>query len=345
MTDAPLELAARAVLKDYWLSETSQRTYYLGNAGGFSDSHLWQIRDRHSTYCLKAWPVDLKDSDRLGQTHQWMKQAYDFEKGWLFVPEIFKRKDSKTWIRHSGRLWDVTDWKPGRANFFAQPSLPRLQAACRALAQLHDAWSSETLVTKPPSVFWRLESARQWEDMIRRGWRPMVALTELDPVSPIAGRIWALLPQFLPEIEIRLQCWTEPRTLQPCLCDIWHDHVLFIGDEVTGIIDYGSIRLDTPAADLARLLGSLVGDDLSMWNAGFAAYREVRPLHEAEAALARMLDWTGVVLGAANWLHRLYVENRVYEDRERVAKRMQDLAQRMEYFASSPLWGKSYRCL
>ncbi|HLW68068.1 MAG TPA: phosphotransferase, partial [Gemmataceae bacterium] len=172
-----------------------------------------------------------------------------------------------------------------------------------------------------------------------------IASAEHDPVSPVAGRIWALLPPFLPEIETRLQCWTGPRRLQPCLCDIWHDHVLFTGDGVTGIIDYGSMRLDTPAADLARMLGSLVGDDLAMWNPGFAAYREVRPLDEAEATLARVLDWTGVVLGAANWLYRLYIEFRVYEDRQRVARRMQDLLSRMEYFASSALWGKAYRCL
>ena len=80
-------------------------------------------------------------------------------------------------------------------------------------------------------------------------------------------------------------------------------------------------------------------------SAGFAAYREVRPLDEAEATLARVLDWTGVVLGAANWLHRLYVENRQYEDRERVARRMEDLMQRMENYASSALWGKAFRCL
>jgi Ser/Thr protein kinase RdoA (MazF antagonist) len=345
MSNEPLELASAAVLKDYWLFDTTIQRSFLENACGFSGSHIWQIRRQHSAHCLKAWPLPFQDSDLLNRLHRWMLHAFQFENDWEFVPEVHPRRNGQTWIRYSGRLWDLTQWMPGQAHFHANPSLPRLKAACRALAQLHEAWSSESILAVPPSVQRRLESARKWEEAARAGWRPTLTPYDLDPVSPIASRIWALLPPFLPEIEIRLPCWTAPRTLQPCLCDIWHDHVLFTGDKVTGIIDYGSMRLDTAAADLARMLGSLVGDDLEMWNAGFAAYREVRPLDEAEATLARVLDWTGVVLGAANWLHRLYIENRVYEDRERVARRMQELVERMEFFASSPLWGKAYRCL
>lgn len=45
--------------------------------------------------------------------------------------------------------------------------------------------------------------------------------------------------------------------LQPCIRDIWHDHVLFDGDRVTGLIDFGAMQIDTPATDIARLVGSL----------------------------------------------------------------------------------------
>ena len=49
--------------------------------------------------------------------------------------------------------------------------------------------------------------------------------------------------------------------LQVCHGDLWHDHVLFSGEEVTGLIDFDAMKIDSRALDLARLLGSLVKDD------------------------------------------------------------------------------------
>ena len=76
----------------------------------------------------------------------------------------------------------------------------------------------------------------------------------------------------------------------------------FDGDRVTGVIDYGAMKIDHPAVDVARLLGSLVEDDLAGWAMGLAAYREVRPLSADEAELARALDVTGTIAAAAVWL-------------------------------------------
>jgi homoserine kinase type II len=118
--------------------------------------------------------------------------------------------------------------------------------------------------------------------------------------------------------------------LQPCLGDLWHDHVLFDGDTVTGLIDYGAARLDHVAVDLARLLGSLAGDESNLRAAGLTAYRRVRPLSPDEEALVTVLDRTGTILGAANWLLWLYREGRVFEDREGVARRLAALVERIE---------------
>ena len=342
MAHADLEMAAKEVLKGYSCVGPFRQTY-LGNARGFSGSRIWQIHREYDIDCLKAWPVQFQDSQRLRQIHCWMDGVES--DCWEFVPDIWIRKDFRTWIRHAGRLWELAKWMPGRADFYKTPSLPRLQSGCRSLALLHKSWAKEQLTAAPPSLLRRIEGAQEWNKLLHTGWQPLFGPDESNPVTPFARRIWSLLPPFLPEIQTRLECWVEPRALQPCLCDIWHDHVLFTGDKVTGIIVYGSMHLDTPATDLARLLGSLVGDDLKKWSAGFEAYREVRPLDEADATLARVLDWTGVVLGAANWLHRLYVERRVYEDRQRVAKRMQELLERIEYFANSAVWAKAHRCL
>ena len=102
----------------------------------------------------------------------------------------------------------------------------------------------------------------------------------------------------------------SPLSLQPCLCDVWHDHLLFSGDTLTGLVDYGSVKIDHVAVDLARMLGSLVEDNTAKWDLGLLGYRGIRPFSASEEGLARALDRAGIVLGAANWLKWLCLERR-----------------------------------
>ena len=51
-------------------------------------------------------------------------------------------------------------------------------------------------------------------------------------------------------------------SLHPCLGDVWAEHVLFEGNQITGLIDFGGMRYDHPAQDLARLLGSYTQGDV-----------------------------------------------------------------------------------
>jgi Ser/Thr protein kinase RdoA (MazF antagonist) len=121
--------------------------------------------------------------------------------------------------------------------------------------------------------------------------------------------------------------------MQPGLCDVWHDHVLFEGHRVTGLVDYGAVKDDHVAVDVARLLGSLVGDDAAAWDHGLRAYGRVRFLSAAGKELATVLDRTGTVLGVANWLRWLYHDRRPYEDLAAVCRRLEALVGRIESWA------------
>jgi Ser/Thr protein kinase RdoA (MazF antagonist) len=118
--------------------------------------------------------------------------------------------------------------------------------------------------------------------------------------------------------------------VQPCLRDVWHDHLLFVDERLTGLVDYGAVREDHVATDLARMLGSLVGDDQVGWQQGLRAYRRVRALSDHEEQLTHVLDRTGTVLGLVNWLRWLYHENRTYQDLPAVTRRMETLLNRLE---------------
>jgi Ser/Thr protein kinase RdoA (MazF antagonist) len=125
-------------------------------------------------------------------------------------------------------------------------------------------------------------------------------------------------------------------SLQPCIRDVWQDHVLFQGDEVTGLIDFGSMGTDNVSCDVARLLGSYAGNSQPLWQAGIEAYATVRELSHTELGLVRAFDRSGVLLGAFNWAAWVLLEGRVFEEPLAVLRRMDALMERLET-SSQPL--------
>jgi Ser/Thr protein kinase RdoA (MazF antagonist) len=325
MSSGPLDSAARQVLACYGLVSADTRP--LGNHGGFSGARLWRVECSTGAFCLRAWPPGEPSPERLHWLHGLMAAARGA--GLAFVPHVVPAGGA-TFVASTGHLWELCTWLPGRADFHERPTPARLRGACVALARLHHAWAAREPAEGPcPAVTRRLAQADRWLALTASGWRPQP--DEADPVRPCAERAWRLLARLAGHLHPMLRVWVPRRyPLHPCLCDVWYDHVLFESDVVSGIIDYGSVKLDHPAADLARLLGSLVGDDTAGWDAGLDAYAAVRPLSADECSLARALDRTGVILAAANWLRWLYHDGRQFEDRPLVAARLAHIVLRLE---------------
>ncbi len=60
--------------------------------------------------------------------------------------------------------------------------------------------------------------------------------------------------------------------------------------------------MDHIAADISRLLGSLVGDDVAARTAGLEAYQAIRELTDDEAWLIEAYDRSSILLAGVNWL-------------------------------------------
>ncbi|MBI1914669.1 MAG: phosphotransferase [Planctomycetes bacterium] len=330
MLVSSLDESARVVLEHFASLHRPQLIEALGNRGGFSGARLWRGEGTLGPSCLRAWPTDGPSPERLAWLHRLMATAR--RAGLSFVPDVFPTRSGATWIDHAGRRWELTSWLPGRADFQDGPTPARLRAACTALARLHTAWERVGLEHGPcPAVARRLLAVQGWQDLVRSGWRPHWSQAGANPVDPWAERAWRLLSAWSDGIPRLLEPWRQHLLpLQPCLCDIWHDHLLFEGDQLTGLVDYGAVKVDHVAVDLARMLGSLVGDDRDRWDAGLRAYRQVRSLSNEEEALAVVLDRTGTLLGAANWLRWIYHDGRTFEDKEGVVRRLAVLVERME---------------
>jgi homoserine kinase type II len=305
----------------------------LGNHGGFSGAQLWRVRTAVGDWCLKAWPAGVTVADHLRNMHDVMR--FSRNQGLPYVPMPYPQPAGDTWVEVDGRHWDLVTWMPGRADFRARPTANRLRNACVALARFHRLWKSpppfQPVYGPCHAVTIRLLACLEWCEMVRSGWRPAAEVRADDPVAPWVERalraVIGRIPQTMPRLaNYRLR----PVERLFCLGDAWHDHVLFEGDVVSGIVDFGGLKIECASVDLARMLGSFVGDDAQAQFDGLAAYDTIRPLSSLERQLVPLLDQTGVLLGIANWLRWLYHERRQYEDRIVVAQRLGELVQRVE---------------
>jgi Ser/Thr protein kinase RdoA (MazF antagonist) len=210
-------------------------------------------------FILRATPLAQCSAQGLLQCHHWMRQAR--ERGLTFVPGVVPTSPGTTLHVQHGAVWELQQWMPGEADRATPPSRARVRAACEALARLHEAWRLEVRsATTAPAIERRLAECG---DPVLERWR---------------HRDWSL---------------------RPCLVDLHREHVLFTADQVSGIVDYATMRWDIPHADLARLLGSMAEDEEQLWQEGLEAYERVAPLPEVE--LIRRLDRVGTWIAVQRW--------------------------------------------
>ena len=276
------ELAAVRAAFPAWVADASVEP--LGNRGGFSGARIHRLSCLRGRFCLRGGTPG-ETASRVASRHALMNVARI--DGLAFVPGIIPTRSGSTVVEHGGRCWELMQWMPGRADFHAAPTPARLGNAVEALARLHLTWWRHALpgVVECPGVRRRLDAVR-----------------DLPRIDPFADPLRRELAFWLPRVSTILA--RMPRVgLQPVLRDIWHDHLLYAGDDLAGLIDYASIDFDSVAVDLARMLGSLIEDDEASWQFALSAYRVVRPLSADEERLTRALDRAGVIAALGNW-HR-----------------------------------------
>lgn len=231
-----------------------------------------------------------------------------------FVPRVIATTRGETVVREAGFCWDVTSWMPGTATLRTSSVVELAVAACVSLARLHAAWSGESDHIPCPAVIHRLALFREWETI------------PAPRTDYFFRECWEAVHARLSFCRRALSEWQNvPVPVHPCLCDVHPDHILFVGPEVAGIIDYGAMRIDSPAQDLARLLGELFVPDSPEFESCVNAYREAK--HDLDSELVRVLTETGIVGALANWFVRI-TNTPAQADDLRVRSRMEHLLHR-----------------
>lgn len=310
----------------------------LGSAGGFSGAVFWQLHTPRGRLVLRRWPGGHPSPRRLDFIHAVLQHVAS--RGVDFVPVPVSTASRSSRVSCDGHLWELAPWMPGRANFETDPSRQRLQAALRALATFHRAAEDFPLPTErsgpPPGVARRVE---RFNELLAGGLDRLAGSVNHTLWPELAERAVAWCDLFrLPADSVcrELESLHDARVpLQPCIRDVWHDHVLFTGGAVTGIVDFGAMRIDNVATDLARLLGSLARDRQAAWDAGLAAYEELRPLSRVERRLVQVLDRSAVLLSGLNWIEWVFLERREFDNRATILRRLDVGLQRLQRLADS----------
>jgi len=338
----------------------------LGSAGGFSGAQFWRWTSALGPLGLRRWPREHPSPARLRWIHA--LALHVSRGGFPRVPLPLATRDGETFVTHGGHLWELAPWLPGQAEEWPRshrpwlaaeeqpvattqppamggpstsplPFGPRVSAALRALAQFHLAAATMpggTSAGAAPSATERLERLRA----LRCGGRARLAtqVREREAQWPeLAQRAESLFARFdaaAPVVEPQLErAAARTLPLQPCLRDIWSAHVLYGRDEVTGIVDLGAARIDQVATDVARLTGSLVGDDPRGWEQAIAAYTELRLLSGDELHLAAALDAAAVLMSGISWIEWVFAEGRTFADAAAVLRRVDENLARLAHLA------------
>jgi homoserine kinase type II len=322
-----------AVLRHFPLAPI-ERIEPLDMAGGWSGSQIWRVLAGRKPYCLRKWPAG-QTAARLRLIHQILTHAA--AEGIDFVPVPLSARSGEPLVPLAGHFWELAPWMPGRADYHEHPSPARLAAAMTALARFHVATASLASGrcqppddVAPPAIVERLNLVNQLLsgqfDRIAAAIRTGLS-SDLDKR---AATIVSLARHRLPPLREPLAAAAQLRLpLQPAIRDVHQDHVLFTGERVTGLVDFGALRIDTPLADVARIVGSLVGDDSAGRQLALDAYSTVRPLSAGDRRLIDLLDIANTVLSGLNWLQWLYVDRRDMGPPEPIVRRLEEILTRL----------------
>lgn len=240
-----------------------------------------------------------------------------------------------------GRLWELVTFLPGSPR--QAPSADESQTALAALARLHDAAAmlsgSRPAIEPSAGVSRRVSQAAR---MQATPWRLLEPLARHTIPPDIAALVLTAIEAFESHdgaAALKRIATSEPVALavQPVLRDVWSDHVLFQDDgRLAGFIDFHAAGRDTPATDLARLLGSwdaapaMAAVPLAArWRHALDAYEAERPLAPQERQLVPWLHATGVICGLDNWFRWLITEQREFADSSSVQARIARLVRQL----------------
>lgn len=315
------------------------------DGSGFSGSCVFAVRrSSGAVFVLKNFPIATL-APHAAWVHGLMRHLRAAGVGTVpevvaVRPERLRSGDaecSTVAVDSQGMLWELVAFIPGSPR--QAPTETEAATALIGLARLHLA--AATLpgalprLGPSPGVARRIDQARRLAAAPWQLLAPGAALLPNDAVHERLLRACKIFQTCGGRAALAGLANHEPLPMrcQPALRDLWSDHVLFADDgHLAGFVDFHAAGCDTPATDLARLLGSWDtstacgrAPPTDRWRGSLEAYETVRPLSPHERCLIPWLHATGVICGLDNWFRWLITDRREFDDMKRVLARLDRL--------------------
>jgi hypothetical protein len=292
---------------------------------GFSGALVWRV----DKFALRRWHSGMSYYRLIG-IHQLLSSIH--ASGLTQIPKPIVNQSGESIICDAQNcLWQLEPWMPGQASFLEDSNERRRRTAFQTLARWHQAASQFARTSQGHFGFSEqtCEAIRIRHEMIKShvSWLGQIeaglARDSHERFQQLGNQIVNSFRRLHARIAADLYA---ARTLTvptfPVIRDLWHDHLLFEADELTGLIDFGAVRPESAACDLSRLCGSLFADNQNEFTKAIDDYQSVRQLTLDELKLIKPLDHSGVLLSGMTWLERRYVKPQPIKNIDGVCDRL-----------------------
>lgn len=303
--------------------------------GGLSGAGVWRVDIAERSLCLRRWPQQGPSERELAVIHSLI--AHVAKQGLDLIPMPLKHRDGRTFHVAHGALWELAAWLQGEPNYRQSPTPEKRRSAMLTLARFHHVAESHPLPAgttstgRSPGLLERQRILHDFRQDLAHWLRREVSSTFASPERDVALQVLNDLRRLLPQAVGALQAVVDlPFSVQWCLRDIHQGNLLFTGDAVTGLVDFGAATVDSVAGDVARLTASLAGSDREVWQECLAYYAASRAVTPAEMRAIEVFDQAGTIAAAANWLRWIYLDRQVSPQSEVAQQRLAELALRLQ---------------
>ncbi|EAQ77037.1 phosphotransferase [Blastopirellula marina] len=302
----------------------------LGSAGGLSGGAIWRIECDRRLYALRRWPAETT-SARLRYVHS--LQRLWRESNLKFIPELYTTAEGESFTENALGFWELAEWMPGAALEGDTISPQQRDAVAAAIAAIHQAAAQHESSLEPsPGLRQRLTMLQRWRTMDRTMLQDAIQRLGWPEFAAIAQQMLQSFAYAANTIGDELQAIVStPLPLHACLRDIHREHIFLTGALVSGVLDFGAVRIESRAGDLARLCGSLFEDDRNRWDDFLARYERLRPLSAAERRAIAVFDRSAVLLTGLQWIEWIALERRQFPDPAAVLSRLDISLRRLQF--------------